>query len=218
MPVNSQPYLRPSTGEWSAEIEIKRSRFIGFVARTADEGEARSFIDAIASRYPDARHHCTAFIVHVDEAQPIERSSDDGEPAGTAGQPMLEVLRGSGLLDVTVVVVRYFGGVKLGTGGLVRAYQDATKEVLAQVTRVSHEPVDLFRVSVPHADAGRFEADIRAEDVQVVNVDYAAQAEFTLGVPAGDGPPLESVVAKISGGNVDIHEAGSTWVDRPSGQ
>ena len=89
---------------------------------------------------------------------------------------------------------------------------------MAQVTRVSHKPVDLFRVSVPHTDAGRFEADIRAEDVQVVDVDYAAQAEFTLGVPAGDGPRLESVVARINGGNMDIHEAGSTWVDMPSDQ
>lgn len=215
MPANPQPYLRPSDGEWVAEIEVKRSQFIGVVARTSDEGEARLFIDAIAARYPDARHHCMAFILEVEDAQPIERSSDDGEPAGTAGQPMLEVLRGSELRDVTVVVVRYFGGVKLGTGGLVRAYQDAVKEVLAQVKRVRHEPMDLFAVSVPHADSGRFEADIRGEGVEVVSVSYEAEAEFILGVAAGQGEWLGSVVAKISSGGLELREAGNTWVDVP---
>ena len=131
----SQAYLRPGSDRPVAETEVKRSRFIACAARVPDEDAARAFLAEIRAEFADARHHCSAYILHVDGANPVERSSDDGEPAGTAGQPMLEVLRGSGLQDVAVVVVRYFGGVKLGTGGLVRAYQDATRAVLEVARR-----------------------------------------------------------------------------------
>ena len=111
-------YLLPVAGEtFRGEHEIKRSRFICLIRRVRDEDEARAFIDATRAEFPDARHHCSAFIHHVDDAKPVERSSDDGEPSGTAGRPMLEQLKGSGMLDVAAVVVRYFGGVKLGAGG-----------------------------------------------------------------------------------------------------
>lgn len=213
MPAKQPSYLRPASGEWSVEIEIKRSRFIALASRTADEASARSFIDAITSRYPDARHHCTAFVIQVDGAQPIERSSDDGEPAGTAGQPMLEVLRGSGLQDVTVVVVRYFGGVKLGTGGLVRAYQDATKAVLEKVQRVRRSMLDVFTVEVPHADAGRIEAELRGAGIQVLDVEYSLQAMLTVAVTAGKGEELDGLVAKFSGGTLEAKEHGQRWID-----
>ena len=109
----------------TGEIEIKRSRFITWIGRADDGGEARDLIAMAKSEYPDARHHCSAYIHEVPGANRVERSSDDGEPSGTAGRPMLDVLVGSGLTDVAAVVIRYFGGVKLGTGGLVRAYSDA---------------------------------------------------------------------------------------------
>ena len=112
------------------EIEIKRSRFIGSCARTDCEEEARKFIATVRSLFPDARHHCTAFLIHNDAGPDTARSSDDGEPAGTAGNPMLSVLSGSGLTNITCVVTRYFGGIKLGTGGLVKAYSQAIQEVL----------------------------------------------------------------------------------------
>src|SRR5690606_5623750 len=106
----------------TTELEIRRSRFITWLRRAEDEEAARDLVEEARHTYPDARHHCSAFVVRVPGANLVERSSDDGEPAGTAGMPMLEVLRGSGLVDVSAVVIRYFGGVKLGTGGLVRAY------------------------------------------------------------------------------------------------
>lgn len=206
-------YLRPRDSEWVDELEVKRSQFIAIVRRTATEQEARTFIDDVRSRYPDARHHCTAFIVHMDKAQPIERSSDDGEPAGTAGQPMLEVLRGSGLLDITVVVVRYFGGVKLGTGGLVRAYHDATKGVLSKVEVVSRQQLELFSVVVPHTDAGRVEAEIRDAGVDVIEVEYAAEAVMTLAVKPG--VDMDGLIAKITSGRVTPKNTGTAWVDVP---
>lgn len=124
-------YRRPvAHEEFRNEIEIKRSRFITVIRRATTEQEARDVINELKNEFPDARHHCSAFIVHVDDAVPVERSSDDGEPSGTAGTPMLDVVRGSGLLDIVAVVVRYFGGVKLGAGGLVHAYSDSVSQCL----------------------------------------------------------------------------------------
>lgn len=119
-----------------SEIEIKRSRFIASLARTDSEEAAREFIAQIRREFPDARHHCTAFIIHQDTGPDTARSSDDGEPAGTAGGPMLKVLTESGLTNVTCVVTRYFGGTKLGTGGLVRAYSEAVQQVLKNAQTV----------------------------------------------------------------------------------
>lgn len=208
-------YVRPQPGRSNAEVEIKRSRFIGLAARCATEDEARDFIGAIRREYPDARHHCSAFVVQVDAAQPIERSSDDGEPAGTAGQPMLEVLKGwhdpEPLQDVTVVVVRYFGGVKLGTGGLVRAYQEATREVLQQVPLVLRRQLDLYTCEVPHADAGRVEAEVRAAGYTVVGVEYKAAAE--LAIACEPGAPLPDFLASITSGAVEAHLEGQRWIE-----
>ncbi|WP_408925938.1 IMPACT family protein [Corynebacterium sp. YSMAA1_1_F7] len=209
------PYVRPQLGRFTAEIEIKRSRFIALASRCTDEEEAREFISTIRREYPDARHHCSAFVVHVDAAQPIERSSDDGEPAGTAGQPMLEVLKGwhtrEPLQDVAVVVVRYFGGVKLGTGGLVRAYQEATREALQRVPLALRRQLDLYTCDVPHADAGRVEAEVRAAGYTVVGVDYGAAAQ--LSIACEPGAPLPDFLASVTSGAVEPHLEGQRWIE-----
>lgn len=111
------------------EIVEKKSRFIATVARCETEEEAVRFIDSMKKKYWDARHNCSAFV--IGDRGELTRCSDDGEPSGTAGRPMLEVLLGEGIRNVAVVVTRYFGGVLLGTGGLVRAYTQAVKEGLA---------------------------------------------------------------------------------------
>lgn len=126
------------------ELEIKRSRFLTYITRVQDQEQAREFIHSIKELYPDARHHCSAFIFHVDGSNDVERSSDDGEPSGTAGKPMLEALRGSGMKDIAAVVVRYFGGVKLGTGGLVNAYTNAVTELLPEVLQVTRSVREIF--------------------------------------------------------------------------
>ena len=202
-------YIRPADEQWQAEIEIKRSQFIGIARRTSTEQAAREFIDEIRSRYPDARHHCSAYIVHRDDAQAIERSSDDGEPAGTAGQPMLEVLKGTDALDVTVVVVRYFGGVLLGAGGLVRAYQDATKAVLAEVRWVERTQLDLFRVELDHAEAGKIESELRNQGYQILSTEYGATVTLQL---VGDDALAERLAA-MTAGAVEAKSAGQWWVD-----
>ncbi len=139
---------------------MKRSRFICHLARVGDEEQAQEFIAGVRKRYWDARHNCTAFVVGEDHRR--ERSSDDGEPGGTAGVPMLEVLRRRGLTDTVAVVTRYFGGVLLGAGGLVRAYGGAVSAAVDAVGTVERRPVALLVVAADHTRAGRLENDLRA--------------------------------------------------------
>lgn len=196
------------------EIEIKRSRFICLVERAQSEEEARAVIQAAREEFPDARHHCSAFIVHVDGAQPIERSSDDGEPSGTAGKPMLEVLKGSGMLDVVAVVIRYFGGVKLGTGGLVSAYTNSVSETLEGLPRAVREVRELVTVGLPHAEAGRIEADLRAHGIDVVDVEYGSLAVYTLAFKPGERMLIDDVLAAATRGNFEAKDAGHRWIER----
>lgn len=194
------------------EITIKRSRFITWITRAESEAEAREVIAEAKATYPDARHHCSAFILHGQN--PIERSSDDGEPSGTAGKPMLDVLRGSGMQDIVAVVIRYFGGIKLGAGGLVHAYSGAVSETLEHVTRVEKRLRQLVSVDLPHAEAGRIEADLRTNGIDVVDVQYGAMATYTLGIEPGGLDALNELLAALTQGTAEASETGETWVER----
>jgi len=206
--------LRPARGtDVHTETEVRRSRFITLLRRADSEEEARALVTEARSRYPDARHHCSAFVVDVPGANRVERSSDDGEPAGTAGMPMLEVLRGSGLTNVVAVVVRYFGGTKLGTGGLVRAYSEAVQGALAVTPRVRAETLGLWAVHVGHADAGRLEAELHARGVEVADVRYDA-AGVRLTLAAADGEELAGTVAALTAGTAALVAAGETVVEQ----
>ncbi|MGV0343818.1 YigZ family protein [Corynebacterium lehmanniae] len=209
-----QSYVRPAAELVTHEFEVKRSRFIGWVARATTEEEARAVIAAAREEYPDARHHCSAFIVHQDGAQPIERSSDDGEPSGTAGKPMLEVLKGSGMQDVVAVAIRYFGGIKLGTGGLVSAYTASVADTLEQVTRVTREVRELGTVDFPHAEAGRIESELRTAGIDVVDVEYGRAATYTLAFAPGERERVDALLAAVTHGGAEMKEAGYRWVER----
>lgn len=198
----------------ATELEIRRSRFITWLRRADDETAARALVDEARHAFPDARHHCSAFVVRVPGANLVERSSDDGEPAGTAGMPMLEVLRGSGLVDLAAVVVRYFGGVKLGTGGLVRAYSDAVRSALEVAPVVVQRESRLHAVSLPHADAGRVESELRALGFAVDDVAYAEQV--TLVLASNDDGALTSAVAGLTGGVAEVRPAGTRVVELPA--
>ncbi|RYG78330.1 YigZ family protein [Yimella sp. RIT 621] len=194
-----------------AAIEIKRSRFLAVVRRVGDEDAARALVADLRKQHHDARHHCSAFILGPTPS--IERSNDDGEPAGTAGGPMLDVLRGRELSDVAAVVVRWFGGTLLGAGGLVRAYGDAVAAALDGAPLVRRAQDDLFDLSVSHADAGKVESDLRARGVGVLGVDYLDRALLHL---AGDLDDLAPAVAEITSGAGILQPAGTRWVDRPT--
>lgn len=198
----------------TTELEIRRSRFITWLRRADDEEAARELVEEARHTYPDARHHCSAFVVRVPGANLVERSSDDGEPAGTAGMPMLEVLRGSGLVDISAVVIRYFGGVKLGTGGLVRAYSDAVRSALEEAPVVVLRESRLHAVTLSHAEAGRVESELRALGFTVDDVTYAEQVTLTLA--ANDDGALTSAVAGLTGGGAEVRPAGSRVVELPA--
>jgi uncharacterized YigZ family protein len=193
-----------------AEVEVKRSRFLCRVERVSTEEAARAVVEEQRRRYWDARHHCSAFV--LGPAADVQRSSDDGEPSGTAGAPMLEVLRGRGVSDVVAVVTRWFGGVLLGAGGLVRAYSDAVRAGLDEAGVRERRLLERFDIDVPHADAGRLEHALRAHDVAVLGVDYGALATLHLGVPAGDRD-LPRLLAELTGGAVEATPAGAEWVE-----
>lgn len=151
----------PSTilGESTYEMVIKKSRFITHLKHVGDVGEADEFIAQIKTQYWDARHNCAALSLGVNAQQ--QRSSDDGEPSGTAGIPMLEVLRQRKLTDVVVVVTRYFGGILLGAGGLIRAYSSAVSQGLDEVQIINRVAMARLRITTDHGQGGRVEYFLR---------------------------------------------------------
>jgi uncharacterized YigZ family protein len=194
-----------------AEIEVKRSRFLCRIEPVTTEEQARAVIEEERKRYWDARHHCSAFV--LGPAADVQRSNDDGEPSGTAGAPMLEVLRGREVSDVVAVVTRWFGGVLLGAGGLVRAYSDAVRAGLDEAGVRQRRLLNMYDVDVPHADAGKLENGLRAHDVAVLGVDYGAQARMHLAVPAVEAGALPRLLAELTGGTLEPEPCGTGWVD-----
>lgn len=202
-------YLVPAR-DVSAEIEVKRSRFLADVRRVGDEAGARAVVDELRRTHWNARHHCSAFV--LGHGRTLERSSDDGEPAGTAGAPMLEVLRGAEVSDVVAVVSRWFGGTLLGAGGLVRAYGDAVRAALDEAGSRRRELVHEFTIVLPHSDAGRIESELRGRGVTVLDTTYADEVSLHLGLV--DPGPLASWLAELTGGTRVPEPAGERWVDR----
>ena len=198
-------------GPAQAEIEVKRSRFLCRVEPVTTEDAARAVVEEERKHHWDARHHCSAFV--LGPGGDIQRSNDDGEPSGTAGAPMLEVLRGREVSDVVVVVTRWFGGVLLGAGGLVRAYSDAVRAGLDEAGVRRRRLLSRFTVDVPHAEAGKLEHDLRAHDVALLGVEYAAGARLSLAVPATDTDRLHRLLAELTGGELHLEPAGSGWAD-----
>lgn len=197
------------------DLEIKRSHFMGLAARTTSEAQAREFIASRRALYPDARHHCSAFIIANPGATPTERSNDDGEPSGTAGKPMLEVLRGSQIFDVTVVVTRYFGGTLLGTGGLVRAYSQATAQALEQLSLCRRSQQYLWQLRAPVAEAGRIEAELRAGGANIVQTRWESQATIELASAVANPTELAALVANVTRGQGQLEAAGTKILELP---
>lgn len=198
-----------------AEIEVKRSRFLCTLRRVESEPDARALVDRLRKQHWDARHHCSAFVIGP-PPQPVERSSDDGEPAGTAGAPMLEVLHGhaqEGVSDVVAVVTRWFGGTLLGAGGLVRAYGDGVRAALEQSGTLRRSLVREHLLELDHADAGRIESELRARGIAVLDTSYGVRVGLTLGVPPDQEERLAALLAELTAGAAETVVAGERWVD-----
>ena len=197
-----------------AEIEVKRSRFLARLERVSDEAGARAAVEAARRRHWDARHQCSAFILGPEGD--LQRSSDDGEPAGTAGAPMLEVLRGRALSDVVAVVTRWFGGTLLGTGGLIRAYGTVLRDAVEAAGVQQRRLVGRVSVAVDHAEAGRFENELRSRGLVVADVRYAQVATLLLDVTADQRAGLDQLVEQLTGGRGSVVDLGRRWADVPA--
>jgi uncharacterized YigZ family protein len=203
------------------ELEIRRSRFITVLRRSPDEEAARSLVAALRREFHDARHHCSAFVIGPDRM--IQRSSDDGEPSGTAGIPMLEALLKretapgvTDLSDVSAVVVRYFGGILLGAGGLVRAYSESVSAALDAAPLVQRRRLRLHAVSVPHAAAGRLENDLRSAGYVMAETGYGAnETVLRLALPDEPAAMADAVarLAALTAGSAVLQPEGTEWVD-----
>ncbi|MBV7363958.1 YigZ family protein [Actinomycetaceae bacterium TAE3-ERU4] len=191
------------------ELEIKKSRFITTLTRADSEDSAREFIAEIKETYPDARHNCLAYIVPGQGNNNIERSSDDGEPSGTAGLPMLDSLRGAGVERICAVVTRYFGGILLGTGGLVRAYTDSVASALELSSLVELEEHDIWELPISHQTAGKVEADLRALNFQVIDTLYAEKATIRVSVLPQKANEFLSAVAALTQGQGEAKLVGT---------
>ncbi len=196
-----------------AEIEQSRSKFVCTLARVDDEEGARAVVDQVTKQHWDARHHATALVIGPERA--LQQSSDAGEPPGTAGAPMLEVLRGREVSDVVAVVSRWFGGVLLGTGGLARAYAGATRAALDEVGVVERVLQDLCEVEVDIAEVGRLEHDLRSRGARVLGVEYTSEAWLRFAVPPRARAATEEIVAELTSGRAELRVIGQEWVDSP---
>lgn len=195
------------------EIEIQRSRFRCALARVSDDAEAASFIAAVRREHWDATHNCSAFRVGPDGGS--QRSSDDGEPAGTAGVPMLEVLHRRELTDVVAVVTRYFGGIKLGAGGLVRAYGRSVSEAVDAVGTLHRVRHTELLLAVGHADAGRIENALHTAGHRIADAVYGTDVVLTVQVPSDAVAAFQAWLAEQTAGGVEAVPTGETDLDVP---
>ena len=193
----------------TAEIEVKKSRFIANLKPVESEEEAAAFIAEIKKKYWDARHNCQAFTIGMNHE--LTRCSDDGEPAQTAGRPMLDVLLGEDVHNVCVVVTRYFGGTLLGTGGLVRAYSGAVKEGLAASEIVEKKRAFGKKIVAGYRGVGKSGDILGQENMTVLDSVYTDKVEFSVLVPVAEYDGLEKKITEGTSGGAKIGKGDEVW-------
>jgi uncharacterized YigZ family protein len=197
----------------NAETVVKKSHFICSLGRVSNEDEARAFIAHCKKQYWDANHNCSAWV--IGERGDFQRSHDDGEPSGTAGAPILNVLNQQELTDVIAVVTRYFGGTLLGSGGLIRAYGHVVSEAIDAVGLVERKSLQILAVRADHQDAGRIDNALRASDFNLTNVEYGSDVTFTVHVEEAEQPDFENWLSETSAGKSNAEFQGIKVVEVP---
>ncbi|MFE2354491.1 YigZ family protein [Streptomyces parvulus] len=193
------------------ETEINRSRFLCALAPAATEEEAQAFVAGVRKEHADASHNCWAYVIGADAA--VQKASDDGEPGGTAGVPMLQMLLRRDMRYVVAVVTRYYGGVKLGAGGLIRAYGGAVGEALDDLGTLTRRRYRLAAVTVDHQRAGRLQNDLRAAGRAVRSVRYAEAVTIEVGLPESDVAGFRSWLADATAGTAVLELGGEAYAD-----
>jgi uncharacterized YigZ family protein len=199
-------------GYGEQEINIQKSRFIAYVDRVTTEEEAQNFIANIKKKHWDATHNCSAYL--IGEHDQIQKANDDGEPSGTAGVPMLEVLKKKGLKDTVVVVTRYFGGIKLGAGGLIRAYSKATSEGLKAAGIVERRLMRVMHVKIDYTWLGKVENELRSSIYDIKDIHYLENVEIEVYVEEGQTQKFVEWMTEMTNGQSEIFEGEVTYLEK----
>jgi uncharacterized YigZ family protein len=198
-------------GYGEAEIIISKSRFITYIDRAETEDEALQFIEKIKKMHPTATHNCSCYI--IGEHDHIQKANDDGEPSGTAGVPMLEVLKKQGLKDTVVVVTRYFGGIKLGGGGLIRAYGKSTTTGISAAKVVERKQHHLMKVSIDYNWLGKVENEIRSSHYALKEIQYTDGVEVFVHVLKDDIESFTNWLIEVTNGQAKIESIETLFIE-----
>jgi uncharacterized YigZ family protein len=193
------------------EIVIEKSRFICYINRATTEEEAVQFIQQIKKKHWDATHNCSAYI--IGEHDQIQKANDDGEPSGTAGIPMLEVLKKKGLKDTVAVVTRYFGGIKLGAGGLVRAYGKSVSEGLKAAGIVERRLTRVMHVTIDYTWLGKVENELRSSDYTIKDIHYSENVEMEIFVEETEKQTFVDWMTELTNGRAEIREGETEYLE-----
>ena len=203
-----QSYCVPAeAGE--AEFTEKRSRFLGHVRRVETEEQARAFLDEMRKKYYDARHNCWCYVLHDGG---VVRYGDDGEPQGTAGQPMLNVFQREGVENVVCVVTRYFGGVLLGAGGLTRAYAKSAKDALDAAGKARMRLWSVVTVECPYPMLERLKLLAAAHGGVIEGTDFGAAVHVQLRLPQENAAGFGAALTELSAGTISMHSGGECFL------
>ncbi|GAE33020.1 YigZ family protein [Halalkalibacter akibai] len=197
------------TGEH--EMIVQKSRFIAFCARVETEEAAQAFIEKIKKEHWNANHNCSAYL--IGERDEIQKANDDGEPSGTAGVPMLEVLKKRGLKDTVVVVTRYFGGIKLGAGGLIRAYGSAVSEGLNAVGVVQRVLMQVVHTEVDYHWLGKVEHALRESTYQLKGIEYLEQVDVQTYVEVEQVETFVEWMTNITNGQAKLRQGDQVYLE-----
>jgi uncharacterized YigZ family protein len=204
------PSFRTLRGDGQSEVEIKRSRFLGRALPIQAEEDARAAITMVRRRHPEARHHAFAFRVGL--TGDVARFSDDGEPGGTAGRPIMEVLLREGVTDAVVIVTRYFGGILLGAGGLTRAYSQTAAEAVRSAAPVEQRPYTVLGITVDYAQFGALEQALLRRGLALHDAVFTDVVGITVHVPLADAPAITTLVADATAGAALVEEHGTIYI------
>lgn len=193
------------------EITIQKSRFIAYFERVESEEEAQAFIESIKKKHWNASHNCSAYL--IGDRDHIQKANDDGEPSGTAGVPMLEVLKKRELKDTAVVVTRYFGGIKLGAGGLIRAYGGAVSEGLNALGVVKRTLMQVVHTEIDYHWLGKIEHALRESPYQLKGIEYHDQVNVQTYVKADQVDTFIEWVTNITNGQAKMKSGEETYLE-----
>lgn len=195
----------------SDEYFIQKSRFIGYIKRVETEEAAHDFIKEIKKKHHDATHNCSAYLIGQNDE--IQKANDDGEPSGTAGLPMLEVLKKQQLKDTVVVVTRYFGGVKLGAGGLIRAYGTTTSKAIKKTGVVKRKLMQGYSITIEYSLLGTLENELRQSEHIIDNINYLQNVELIVYVDVNKTESFLNWITNLSSDQAIIKEYNQKYVE-----